>query len=178
MSVNWYETRTPEQWAALAADLREHAVACCQRADESFDRCDTDGFLSQWASQSQARHYHACAALADAQGWSSFRALFTLTGELVSQRIIDGKYGVAWLTTDDHVNAGGPRFVNPSRARSAQKRYDALRRKGYTVGTVQRRAGVFKREGGPWQLYDAVEPLRDAPELEIVTSDNGVQADD
>jgi hypothetical protein len=33
-----------------ATELRQQATKHAQDAIDSFDRCDTDGFLSQWAS--------------------------------------------------------------------------------------------------------------------------------
>ena len=35
---------------STAAQLREAAAADRQAAYDSFERCDTDGFMSQWAS--------------------------------------------------------------------------------------------------------------------------------
>lgn len=172
-AVNWYTARTAEQWAQLAAELRQQATDSHRRSAESFDRCDTDGFLSQWASDSMGRHYRACAELADNHGLAEHHALFTVDGELVSTQIIDGTYGMAWRTTDEHVAAGGRRFVNPSKAANPQKRYDNLRKRGYMIGTVRIRSGVFPRSGGAWQVLDMVEPLRDATEVEIVATDNG-----
>jgi len=179
VSINaalWYEDRTPEQWAEWARVLRGYAQESAQRAIESYERCQEDGFLSQWASNSMANHYRIAAKLCDTQGYAEHNALFDLDGNLVSTRLIDGKYGLSWLTSDEHVNAGGRRFVNPSTARKGQTRYNNLRAKGYTVGTIRVRSGVFARSGGSYQVYDVVEPLRDATP-EIVTTDNGVGED-
>lgn len=175
MSTNaavWHEDRTPEQWAELAETFRGYARDRAQSAIDSFDRCDTDGFLSQWASNSMATHYRVAAELCDTQGLAEHPALFDLDGNLVSTRMIDGTYGAAWVTTDAHVAAGGRRFVNPSRAAKAQTRYDNLRKKGYVLGTVRMRSGVFSRSTGPYQVMDVIEPLKDA-KVEILSTDNG-----
>ena len=59
-------------------ELRNMAAANRKAAQESFDRCDTDGFLSQWASGITAMLYDKQAAIADAGGkwefWGLFRA--------------------------------------------------------------------------------------------------------
>lgn len=59
-------------------ELRAKAAKNRQDAQDSFDRCDTDGFLSQWASGISAQLYDKQAAIADAGGkwdfWGLFRA--------------------------------------------------------------------------------------------------------
>jgi hypothetical protein len=173
--VNWYETRTPAQWATEAQRLRAEAAASARRSAESWERSDTDGYLSQWASNSMARRYRMCAELCDNHGLAEHTALFDLDGNLVSTRKVDGPYGWSWLTTDAHVNAGGRRFVKPSKARDPQTRYDNLRKKGYTLGTIRVRSGVFPRSGGI-QVIDCIEALKDATP-EIVRADNGPTQD-
>jgi hypothetical protein len=173
MGYNWYEQRTAAQWAVEADRFRQLAKESAQRAIDSFDRCDTDGFLSQWASGSMAQHYRTCAELCDTQGMAPKAALFDLDGNLVSTRMIDGQYGTAWLTTDAHVAAGGSRFVNPSRARKGATRHRNLKAKGYTRGTISVRCGVFQREGGAWMVCDVIEPLKDTTEIQIISTDDG-----
>lgn len=60
-----------------------------QEREDSFDRCDTDGFLSQWASGVHSNLYLRLAELAEA-GWvSEFPGLFDIkTGERVPAKII------------------------------------------------------------------------------------------
>jgi hypothetical protein len=175
--VNWYEDRTPAQWATEAQRLRNEATVSAQRSIDSFERCDTDGFMSQWASDTMSRHYRACAELCDDLGMSEHIALFDLDGNLVSTRQVDGKFGWSWLTTDAHVQAGGRRFVNESKAAKAQRRYDALRAKGYTLGTVKARSGVFTRGGNATCLSECIEILKDA-KVEVVAADIGPQGPD
>lgn len=174
MTVQWYQDRTDAEWDTEAARLRQAAADSARRSTESWERSDTDGFLSQWAGDTMARHYRACANLCDARGLAEHTALFDLHSNLVSTQQVDGQYGWAWRTTDEHVAAGGRRFVNPSRASHPQTRYDNLRKKGYTVGIIRVRSGVFARSGsaGSYQVFDCVEPLRDA-KPEIIKVDNG-----
>jgi hypothetical protein len=174
MGFNWYTERTAEQWAQQADTFRRMARECAQRAIESFERCDTDGFLSQWASDSMARYYRTCAELCDAHGMQERPALFDLAGNLVSTRTIQSQYGTAWLTTEEHVRAGGSQFVSPSKARKGVTRYRNLKAKGYTLGTIRIRCGVFQRSGGSWQVCDVIEPLNDTQDIEILKTDNGI----
>jgi hypothetical protein len=173
MGYNWYQDRTEAQWAEQAEMFRRMAKESAQRAIDSFARCDTDGFLSQWASGSMAQHYRTCAELCDTQGMAPKPALFDLAGNLVSTHMIDGQYGTAWLTTEEHVRAGGSQFVNPSRARKGAVRHRNLKAKGYTRGTVSIRCGVFQRSGGAWMVHDVIEPLRDTRDIEIISTDDG-----
>jgi sucrose-6-phosphate hydrolase SacC (GH32 family) len=173
MGFNWHQERTDAEWSAQAANFRQMAKEAAQRAIESFDRCDTDGFLSQWASNSMSQHYRICAELCDTQGMRECPALFDLAGNLVSTRMIDGQYGRSWLTTEEHVRAGGRQFVSPSRARKGAVRHRNLKIKGYTVGTIKIRCGVFQRSGGSYQVTDVTEPLRDTRDIEIICTDNG-----
>lgn len=46
--------------------LREEAADCIERERESFERCDTDGFLSQWCLTIRAQELEREAELADA----------------------------------------------------------------------------------------------------------------
>jgi hypothetical protein len=177
MGFNWYQERTDAEWLEQAAKFRQMAKDCVKCASESFDRCGTDGFLSQWASDSMARHYHACADLCDNQGIVERPALFDLAGNLVSTHMIDGQYGCAWLTTEEHVRAGGRQFVNPSHASKAAVRHRNLKIKGYTMGTVKIRCGVFQRSSRSYQVIDVTEPLRDTRDIEIITNDNGIGKD-
>jgi hypothetical protein len=89
--------------ALTAADYRAEAAAADASARESFDRCDTDGFLSQWASGLTARLARVRADLVDAGRRADFDALFDLDGNLVAAKLIEGKFGPVWgvLASDD-----------------------------------------------------------------------------
>ena len=120
-----------------AAELRTAAADRDQAADASFERSDTDGFLSQWASGITARLYRAQADIADAGGVAEFPALFDTAGNLVAAKLIETKFGMAWgLLPSDDPRGRFTGFFNPSKARTAAKRQAADARKGYQVGRV------------------------------------------
>lgn len=75
------KTETPET-------LRAEAVKLDNQAEESFDRCDTDGFLSQWALGLTAQQKRAQANIVENGGKSSFIGLFTLDGKRVRAKVI------------------------------------------------------------------------------------------
>lgn len=114
---------------ATAADLRARAAASRQEARDSFERCDTDGFLSQWASGINARLYEQQALIAEAGGTALF-AKWVLTdaaGETVDARVVETRYGTKWRidATDEWIKYGSAR---------------AAFRRGYEVTEVFERA--------------------------------------
>lgn len=82
-----------------AEALREEAAANEQDAADSFDRCDTDGFVSQWASQQMAGLHRAQADIAEHGGrWTFERVMLETTdGEPVADaRQVQTRYGRRW----------------------------------------------------------------------------------
>lgn len=72
-----------------AAELRELAAECQRQRAESWERSDTDGFLSQWASGLSAQLYHRQAEIVEQGGQAEFPGLFRQdTGERVPARVI------------------------------------------------------------------------------------------
>lgn len=81
-----------------AADYRAEAAACWKQKEDSFDRCDTDGFLSQWASGATAMLCNAKADILDAGGKAEFVGLY----EKESGRRVMAKIG--WNKYNGHVS--------------------------------------------------------------------------
>ncbi len=79
---------TAEFWQAEAEREAERAAESLRSAEESFERCNTDGFLSQYCSGLSARLHEARAEIARNGGQDQFVALFTLPGERVRARVI------------------------------------------------------------------------------------------
>lgn len=124
-----------------AEEHRRLAREADQEAYDSFERCDTDGFLSQWASGLTAQQHRLAAEIADAGGRRSFRALFDLEGNLVPAKEIPTRYGTAWgILEGDDPHGAIAKWVNQSRARSATKRIRSMEAKGYREGRVMARA--------------------------------------
>lgn len=146
-------TNTPDQH-------RAEARAHFQNADDSFERCDTDGALTQWASTACGYKALAEAELAEAGGRAEFLALFRQTDdgwELLDAKLRSGRYGLYWS-----LPGGG--FLNHP------KRQATLRKKGYQVGLVRRPAGVdqhFSCVGAAPTTY--YYPTGGIDEAEIIT---------
>lgn len=161
-----YKGKTAEQW-------REEASAAHRRSAESFDRCDTDGFLSQWASDSIGRKYTTCANLAEKDGKWEFQALFDLEGTLldavyirVSSRFRPGGHDWVW-----RIGTGpGAKWFNASWAKNGARRLATDEKKGYRIGMVRCEAYVAMGSGGPMQVYDYIA-AKDGADREVL--DNG-----
>jgi hypothetical protein len=139
-------TTTPEE-------LREQADLRDRQAAESFDRCDTDGFMSQWASGLTARKLRLEADLIENGGRAMFPALFDTDGNLVPAKYVTVRRGYrhdyAWgLLADDDPHGRFVGWFNPSNARTkgTARRNDA--KKGYYVGYVMAPAKATIRANG------------------------------
>lgn len=135
---------TPAEWRAMAG--RNY-----QEASDSFDRCDTDGFLSQWASNTMAGLYLHLAKLAETNGVTEMRWLFDNEGNPIENwRWIETRYGSSVLIPGE--SYGNGTFFNPSHAAKAERREKADRAKGYTFGTVETEV-VVKLTGNNVTVY-------------------------
>lgn len=152
MSVTFPKTRTGAEWRAMAADSRKSAF-------DSFERCDTDGFLSQWAAGEMASRYLRLAEIADNGGKAQFVGIATVEDPttLVEAREIKTRYGWTWLI----IREGGNVFFNQSWAKSPATRRKNDSAKGFLVVTFEADAVMF--DDG------RIAPMRDADR--VVTGD-------
>lgn len=170
MTTTEFEGRTAEQW-------REEARASEQRRADSWERSDTDGFMSQWASGLMAQEYELKAKLAEAGGVTETTAIFDAeTGEVASTHWGEGQWGGYWVLNDDAAAKYGKRFLNESKAATPQKRHAALLKKGFTTGLVRVEAYVAMKGANvtsvrPMTLA-SVDALK-AGRYEVVTTDVG-----
>lgn len=119
--------RTADQWKLIA---RESQIAKA----ESFERCDTDGFLSQWAHNQMQSRYAAMAKFAEQGGTTTAEAVFDLEGNLVTTDNRDGDYGSYWFIPQ---NEGKARFFSDSEANKLTTRRRNNEKKGYRIGSVR-----------------------------------------
>lgn len=78
--------------------LRAMAAASRQRSSDSFDRCDTDGFLSQWANDITAQQLTRQAEIAEAGGKAQFEGLYDGDRRVPAKVIWVPKYNAPWAT--------------------------------------------------------------------------------
>lgn len=128
-----------------ADDLRKSAAAHEAVAAESWERSDTDGFLSQWASGLSAARDRLQADIEDAGGLHRFPALFDLDGRYVPARVIEPRqygWGKRWMVLDQQGRSTGTFLpYHPVRR-------NTLARKGYVEGWVMRPAEAFTNGTG------------------------------
>lgn len=139
MSTVIFVDKTPDEFRALATG--QH-----RKAEESFERCDTDGFVSQWASDYMGRGYTLAAQVAEAGGTWTFPALLDLTGAMVPARVIRTHYGERWGvfgSWEECSRQGGtvlewlPVLWGSWESSSQGRARKNLERKGYRQGLVE-----------------------------------------
>lgn len=84
---------------------RDDAAASYQRASDSFDRSDTDGFVTQWAAGLTGDLSRRKAQIADDGGLADFQVLVNGDDVIVPSRIVDTRYGAKRIVLDDADNA-------------------------------------------------------------------------
>jgi hypothetical protein len=120
-----------------AAEYREQANASSRRSAESWERSDTDGFLSQWASDRMASVYLNNAAKVEAGGFETRVVVDIETGRVAAtmddQR--EGQYGYYFYITDAQIAARNGRYFSESNARSEVTRERNNAKKGFRIET-------------------------------------------
>ena len=125
-------TRTAEEWRQEARDARK-------RSFDSFERCDTDGYLSQWAATQMGQRYDLLATIAE-EGGFWFMEVADLDGNLLDARYVETRYGWSWVWDDADGNAV---WFRESNARKGERRKAAHAKKGVMLVRVKREAVMF-----------------------------------
>lgn len=155
-----------------AATLRTMAKESRQRAYDSFERSDTDGFLSQNASEVMARVYEAQANIADNGGMIEIQALFNLDGTVASTHNAQGQWGWYWVLNDEAAARFGKRFFSESNAMKAKTRNANNAKKGFSIGTIKVKGYADVSSNGMGaSVLPVVECLKNG-EYEIVSADS------
>lgn len=118
-----------------ADDLRRQAAESRKRAHESWERSDTDGFVSQWASNITSDELIMKAELIEAGGSYERDLLFDLEGNLILAKEIETRYGWTWMILNpDNPKGQALGFFNESKTKSPVTREKNNAAKGYYVG--------------------------------------------
>lgn len=136
-----YKGKTADEWRVVAAASRK-------RSADSFERSDTDGFLSQWAGDMSASEADLKADIAEANGMIDVEALFLADGRIASTHYGNGDFGPYWRLNDTAALVYGKRFFNPSQAGKSATRRRNNAKKGFTIGTIRVAAYVTLSGGG------------------------------
>lgn len=166
-----YQGKTADQWRAEAREMMA-------KREESWERSDTDGFLSQWALGSLSQDYSLCAQLAEADGLTDVCALFDLDGNLVPSVHGWGQYGEYFAVLDND-ERGCRRFFNPSQARNEATARKNNAAKGFYVGTVKVPGKVAMLGGGTGlsgcaSSYNAIVPCNRTDNGTVMVADEHV----
>lgn len=133
--------RTPDEWEALAKTFEAEARLSEAAAQESWERSDTDGFMSQWASGLAAQLRLAKAEWARAHGTCETNILLTVDDKVASTHGKEGEWGWFWVLRDEPTEKYGKRFFSESKSKkgwAAKARLNA--QKGFKVARVRVRA--------------------------------------
>jgi hypothetical protein len=153
-----------------ATTLRTEAAQHEQDAADSFERCDTDGFLSQWASGCNAAKKRLQADIEENDGKAEVPALFDLDGNLIPAKLIDTRFGTAWgifESWDDLTGSGDiVRWVNAFPARRS-----TLANKDVMEGRVMARAYADLRGASASNVTAVIIRSQFDGDEEIVTAD-------
>lgn len=132
----------------------DQAAQKTKEANDSWERSDTDGYMSQWASGVMAEHHRMRAELEKNGGKAEFQALFDKDGNMVpakrltvADRYNGGQPKEVWGILEDpkDPNSGIKEWVNDSKAKGFDKKEAAMAKKGYSVGLVRAPAYVAER---------------------------------
>lgn len=136
-----------------ATTAAEHTAAAQAHRDEaaaSYDRCGSDGFVSQWANDLSAREHMLAAEIAENGGRAAFPALFDLDGNLVAAKLVQvddryrgGKVSKWVVLADDDPQSRATAWITAFPVRKS-----TMVRKGYTEGYVLAPAKATLGGGG------------------------------
>lgn len=119
-----FEGHTAAEWRAKANQSQNDAY-------DSFERCDTDGFMSQWASNQMATRYLAIARATENGGRIEHTAFIDIaTGEMIRGTWRETQYGAGYAPEN------GGKWIFPSNAKSDAVRERNNARKGYRQVSV------------------------------------------
>lgn len=120
--------------AALPGDAkRNEATAHAQAAHDSWERSDTDGFLSQHVSGLSSDKARLQGEIDDNGSRARFVALADLDGNLVAAKPISTRYGMAYgkLSDPDEPHSAFDGYINLSKASDPEKQRKYLADRGY-----------------------------------------------
>lgn len=121
MTLDQIKATTPDEWAQRAASLRAESARREREKQESFERCDTDGFLSQYSLGLSAERDRMQATICDNHGKSSFCGLYQGDRRVKARQIMT-KFGSCWLLHEDEkdliAKRGKPFLPNDLRGNS------------------------------------------------------------
>ena len=94
---------TAVDWSELADRLEGKSHKQFTAQHESRERCDTDGFVSQWAHGICGEEIRTKAEIARNNGLATFNGLFE-GNRRIKARVIQTRFGSSWLLHEDEAD--------------------------------------------------------------------------
>jgi len=133
-----------------AKQFEQQASESLRREAESFERCDTDGYLSQWASGVTARNCRLKAEICRAGGVSEFNGLYKGEQRLKA-RIVNGLYGAVWYVHENDQKLVNRKYIPTGAGSRVQKKLGLCERTEIAPAWVSDDNHVF-RTGDEWGI--------------------------
>lgn len=112
----WHANRPPARTAMDVHEADKHVAAekrSLELREESWERSDTDGFLSQWAHGITANEAHFAAKIASRGGVDLFPGLYEReTGKRAPAIILSGEHGQYFAFCDPDTGKINGRFLS------------------------------------------------------------------
>jgi len=144
-----------------ASDFVKESNDCYKRREDSFQRSDTDGFISQYCSGLMGKLNRAKADIISNGGHDWFWVLTDEEGNIVADYDFCNQYGKnTWIVKDQYVKQIGRKFIPTGGNSRVQKRL------GLSEQRVEAQAwaaleGSGRGFGGLGSVYVLRYPVRD-----------------
>ena len=129
-----------------ATEYRALSARAHQRSLDSWERSDSDGFLSQWANDQMESIYIGNAHVVEA-GFATAWVLMDLNDNIVAVREGSNDYGTFFILEDAAVERGLSRFITESGAENETRRVANNAKKGVKTAWVKTTAMCEDRRG-------------------------------
>lgn len=137
-----------------AEKYREQAKDARRRLNESWERSDTDGALSQWGLAIQEREYNEWASLAERDYLNAYEAL-AKDGKLIPHKEIETKFGWCYAVFETFEEAKKPNGKILEFVGTGDR---AIKNKGYQKIVVRAKSKVILAGSG-WTVSPLVVPI-------------------
>jgi len=122
-----------------------------QRKFDSIENCDTDGFVSQWASDLCARESRLKAVVAKHNGRYWFDGLYHGDRRVLAKKV-NGRFGASWLLHSDEADRYGRKFIpfaGHGRKSNVQKKLGLTERRELAAAWVAMQGGTCQTHARP-----------------------------
>jgi hypothetical protein len=137
MTVTLNPTADTKVAGMTALQHRQAAEECRIREEESWQRSDTDGFVSQWCNSLGAREHQMNAEIAEAGGVALFQGLYCGERRVLAKQVSRPCFGAPWKK--EHVW-----LLHPDEERVFGRRYIPVTYAGKT-SRVQKALNICQR---------------------------------